>query len=273
MGLRTTSRSGYCPGDKAMQREVRHGEKPEALREKLIILVVDGDPVSQFYTCIFLQRLNYHVISVRTAEEALVIMELTTPLIVITEVILQRMSGVDLLKHVKQDPRMRNVPVLIYTSVKAEAQRGLCQAAGCAGYLVHTSDHNTLYEAIQQATEQNPRHFIRLKTWLDVIVTAPGSGDQNALMSAVSEHGMFVITQQPLLNRTTAMFTLYLPNAGANGIRLQGKVLYSHAAPGPGKNPGMGVKFLQVRPADGAMIKAFIKNSLMSGIVTDRHAS
>jgi hypothetical protein len=200
-------------------------------------------------------------------------MELTTPLIVITEVILQQMSGVDLLKHVKQDPRTRNVPVLIYTAVKADAQRGLCQAAGCAGYLIHTSDHNLLYEAIQQATEPKPRHYIRLKTRLDVIVTAPGSGDQRAFVSAISEHGMFVSTEQPLLNRTTAMFTLYLPNAGANGIRLQGMVLYSHAAPGPGKNPGMGVKFLQVQPADGAMIKTFIENNLMSGIVPERQTS
>jgi len=255
-----------------MHTETLHGEKPEAMREKLIILVVDGDPVSQFYTCLCLQRLNYHVISVRTAEEALVIMELTTPLIIVTEVILQRMSGVDLLKHVKQDPRTKNVPVLIYTAVKTGAHRDLCQAAGCAGYIVHTSDHNLLYEAIQQATEPKPRHFIRLKTWLDVIVSAPGKRDQTALVSAISEHGMFVSTQRPLLNMTTAVFTLYLPNAGVNGIKLQGKVLYSHAAPGPGKNPGMGVKFLQVSPDDGGMIKTFIEKKLMSG-VTDRQTS
>jgi len=84
---------------------------------------------------------------------------------------------------------------------------------------------------------------------------------------------MFVFTQQPLPIRTTADFTLRLPNAGAHGIRLQGKVLYSHAAPGPGKTPGMGVKFLQVQSADGAMIKAFIGNNLMSGIVPDRQTS
>jgi len=269
MGLQNFS-FRILPRDKAMHKEVLQREKPEAGREKQIILVVDGDPVSQFYTCIFLQRLNYHVISVRTAEEALVILELTTPLIVITEVLLQQMSGVDLLKHVKQDPRTKHVPVLIYTTIRAEAQRDACQAAGCAGYLVHTSDHNLLYDAIQQATEPKPRHFIRLKTWLDVIVTAPGIGDQKALVSALSEHGMFVSTEQPLLKMTTATFTLYLPNAGANGIRLQGKVLYSHAALGSGKNPGMGVKFLQVQPDDDAMIKAFIEKELMSGIVADR---
>src|SRR5574337_474903 len=96
-----------------------HATPPtEAVRKKQIVLVVDGDPVSQFYTCLFLQRLDYRVISVRTAEEALVIMELTMPLVVVTEVTLKQMSGVDLLKYVKRDTRTRNVPVLIYTAVK-----------------------------------------------------------------------------------------------------------------------------------------------------------
>jgi two-component system cell cycle response regulator DivK len=245
-------------------------EKLEAMREKLIVLVIDGDPVSQFYTCLFLQRFNYHVISVRTAEEALVIMELTTPLIIVTEVTLQQMSGVDLLKHVKQDPRTRNVPVLVYTAVKADAQRDLCRAAGCAGYLVHTSDHNLLFEAVQQATEPKPRHFIRLKTLLDVIVKTPGSRDQAALVSAISEHGMFVSTQQPLPKGTTAVFTLHLPDAGANGLRLPGMVIYSHAAPGPGKDPGMGVKFLRLQPNDDVIIRAFIGEKLMNGIISSQ---
>jgi two-component system chemotaxis response regulator CheY len=239
----------------------------EAMREKQIVLVVDADPVSQFYTCLYLQRVSYHVISVRSAEEAMVLLELTTPLIIITDINLPRMSGVDLLKQVKQDSRAKNVPVLIYTAVKAEAKRDICTAAGCAGYLLHTSNHNPLYEAIQQATEPKPRHFTRLKTWLNVTVSTPTNGDQSALASALSEHGMFVSTEQPLPHGAAAEFFLQLPNAGGNGIRLVGKVLYSHAAPGPGKLPGMGVKFLQIRPEDSALITRYIEEKLLSGIV------
>jgi CheY-like chemotaxis protein len=243
-----------------------HTGNPDAMREKRVILMVDGDPVSQFYTCVILQRLNYHVIAVRSAEEALVIMELTTPLLVITEITLPQMSGIDLLKRLKQDPRTKNVPVLIYTAIKAE-QRDLCQEAGCDGYLLHTSDYNKMYNAVQQATEPKPRHFVRLDTWFEVKVTAPENGGQAALVSAISEHGMFVITRKPLPNGTTAEFTLYMPNAGTNGARVQGKVLYSYADPGLGKNPGMGVKFMRVHPDDSALIKAFIEKKLMNGIV------
>lgn len=36
-----------------------------------IILVVDARPMRQFYTSIFLQRMKYHVIMAKTAEDAL----------------------------------------------------------------------------------------------------------------------------------------------------------------------------------------------------------
>jgi Tfp pilus assembly protein PilZ len=97
-------------------------------------------------------------------------------------------------------------------------------------------------------------------------VTAQGSGDQAALVSALSEHGMFVAVHNPLLNGTTAEFTLHLPKCGPHGIRVQGKVIYRQASPCPGKTPGMGVKFLKAKPEDSALIKAFIEEKLLKGI-------
>lgn len=247
-------------------------EEQGTLREKRIVLVVDPDLVSRFYTSIVLQRLNYHVIQVRSAEEAFVIMELTMPLIIITEISLPQMSGVDLLKQVKHDPRTRNIPVLIYTAANMDAQRAVCQAVGCAGFLLHTPDHNLLYEAVQQATEPKPRHFIRLKTSLNATVVAPGHKDQVAKVTAISEHGMFVVTEQPLPFGAKAEYTLYLPAPYSDGIILQGQVLYSDATPGPGKYPGMGVKFTDVRPDVNAAINEFIEATLMQGIVPERQA-
>lgn len=238
---------------------------PSKGREKQIVLLVDSDVVSQFYTSVFLQRLEYHVCAAKTAEEALMIMELTVPLLVITEINLPRMSGVEFLKHVKHDPRTRDVPVLIYTSMMAASYRDACMAAGCNGYLTQPAEHNQLYEAVQKATETAPRHFVRLATRLDVSVTPPGGNEQNSLVTAISEHGMFVDTPHPLPNGTTAWFTVQLPNASTSGIKIQGKVLYSHAG-GSGKSSGMGVKFQQIGPDHGALIKAFIKDKLTEGL-------
>lgn len=246
-------------------------EQPEALREKKIVLVVDADFVSRFYTSMMLQRLNYHVFSVRSAEEALAIIELTVPLVVVTEITLPQMSGIDLMKTVKQNPRTRNVPVIMFTAVNADAQRNLCQTAGCSGFVVHSSNHNLLYAAIQQATERAPRQFVRLKTSFGVVVIPPGSNEQLAKVTAISEHGMFVLTQKPLPVGSAAEFKLQLPVTNGTEVRLQGRVLYSDASSGAGKAPGMGVKFLQVRSDDSLKIRDFIEQILFDGIVVSQH--
>jgi CheY-like chemotaxis protein/Tfp pilus assembly protein PilZ len=231
-------------------------------QEKPVVLVVDGDIERRFRTSVYLMRLEYHVFSVGSAEEALAIAGLTVPLIVVTGLRLPRMSSLDLLHRIKQDPRIRQVPVLVYTAT-GDASRTIFEQAGCAGYIMQTDDQNALYEAVQKATEPAPRHFVRLSTWLDVTMAGPG-GAQAALVTAISEQGMFVNTTQPLPYGTTAEFTLSLPKL-SRGIPITGMVLYSHGG-GGNKITGMGVKFLKLGPEDGRLIKTFIREKLSEGI-------
>ncbi len=240
--------------------------------EKKIVLVVDGDCSKQFFTCVLLQRLKYHVFPVKTAEEAMIIMELTIPLLIMTEIALPQMSGIELLKDVKQNPRTNSVPVLIYTSLESPSYRQACEQAGCAAYLMQPADHNQLYEAVQMATEpasRTPRRFVRLTTSLDVIVEGgvlPTGGEKKEKVTAISEQGMYVSAQNPLPYGSTSSFTLYLDRSLAWGIRVEGKVIYSVPAGDPQKTVGMGVKFTQIRPEDRESIRLFIAKKLMDGI-------
>jgi CheY-like chemotaxis protein/Tfp pilus assembly protein PilZ len=245
---------------------------PETEPGKRIILVVDGDCAKQFFTCILLQRLQYHAFPVKTAEEALMIMELTTPLLVVTEIALPQMSGIEFLKKIKLNPRTSGVPVLICTSLKSPSYRQACEQAGCDVYLVQPIDHNRLYEAIQMATEpasRTPRRFVRLTTSLDVIVEGnvlTTGGEKREKVTAISEHGMYVSAQNPLPYGATSLFTLYLDRSLAWGIRVEGKVIYSVPAGEPQKTAGMGVKFTQIRPEDRESIRLFISKKLLDGI-------
>jgi two-component system cell cycle response regulator DivK len=241
----------------------------ENKQEKQIVLVVEGDTSQQFFACVFLQRLNYHAFPVKTAEEALRIMELTVPLLVMTELVLPLMSGIDLLRTIKQDPRISKVPVLIYTSDSSPSSRQACEQAGCAGYLTRPADHNQVYAAVQRATENTPRHFVRLATQLDVIVesgAAAGGGEKKEKVTAISEDGMYVSMPNPLPIGSMATFTLFLDRALAWGIRVEGTVRCSDVSNDPAKLTGIGVKFTQIRPEDKASIRTFIEKKLMEGI-------
>ena len=241
---------------------------PTSEREKKIVLVVDGDLARQFFTTVLLQRLKYHVFPVKTAEEAIMVLEFTMPLLIITEITLPQMNGIELLKNVKQDARFKDVPTIVYTAVKDPSMRAACVQAGCAVYLTQPADHNQMYEAVQKATEAAPRQFVRLATSLDVIVEGgPSStGETKEQVTAISEHGVYISTPAPLPFGTTTTFTLFLDRARAWGIRVVGKVLYSHRAGDPGKHPGMGVKFEQIRPEDSEAIRIFIRTQLVEGI-------
>jgi len=245
-------------------------EMPAAGTKQQIVLVVDGKPMRQFYTSIFLQRLRYHVIMAKSGEDALIFLGLTVPLIIIVNIDLPQMSGLDLLKEVKRDRRTRDVPVLIYTSNKAPDIKPTCEQAGCAGFLRHPASLDQLYAAVQMATNK-PRRFVRLTTALDVIV---GDGDQDGrenkdCIVMISELGVFVSTSDPLPYGSVLQLAFHLPNAPGWVIRVEGQVVYRNLSKELRKQPGMGVKFLKIGTEEREFIKDFIKGKLMDGILTE----
>jgi len=240
-----------------------------SLRMSRLVLVVNNDLTRLLHISIFLQRMKYQVFPVRSAEEALMIMDRTLPLLIITELVLPNMKGMDLVSTVKRDPRTEGVPVIIATTLMDPSMRQECEAAGCSGYLTYPLDHNKLYEAVQAATEATPRHYVRLAVALDVVVEdalAGTSGVRKEKVTAISEAGMYVATDNPIPYGTVTPFTLYLDREIAWGIRVEGKVLHSTKGTVPDKLPGMGVQFMLIRPEDREAIRTFVRKKLMEGI-------
>jgi two-component system alkaline phosphatase synthesis response regulator PhoP len=239
-------------------------------KKKQIVLVVDGRATKQFYTSIFLQRQDYHVVGAKTGEDALQILALTVPRLIITEIKLPEMSGIDLLKHVRQDRRTRKVPVLIYTTQLDPAYREECMQAGCSGYLTYPADLNQLYAAVQKATELPPRNFVRLSKGLDVVVGGGqmAGAERTEKITAVSELGIYVSTENPLPFGAVALFTFFLPTAPDRVISAEGKVQVSHRRGESRKKPGMGVKF-KLSGEEQKLIMDFITEKMMEEVAAE----
>lgn len=241
--------------------------------KKQIVLVVDGRPSRQFYTSIFLQRLHYHVIMAKTAEDALVILDITVPLVVITDIDLAGMDGLELLRRVKQKERTRKVPVIMYSKRADPGTREACRQAGCAGFLAHPCSLDQLYAAVQHATETRPRSHVRHLTSLDVMVGEGRSGGGEAReerITDISEVGMFINMARPLPYGAIHSFTFSLPNAPGWMVRVEGEVRFVQDGREPGKQPGMGVKFLKIGERERELVRDYVKGHLMEGIAADR---
>ena len=237
-----------------------------AEQKNRILFVVDGDASYLYYTGMLLQRLDYSVYTAKSAEETLEVMKFSTPLLILTELALPHMSGIEFLKKIKQDPMTKALPVIMYTASQDPSLKYLCKDAGCAAFLKKPFDPDELYAAVQRATEDTPRSYARLQTCLRVVLGDEREGTHlaDSCITALSENGMYVTTSAPLRAGTQIPVIIFL---GSEKIEVQGIVLYSF---GSGKGPlgtsGMGIKFLQMKPELRSVVSAFIKKELTHDI-------
>jgi twitching motility two-component system response regulator PilH len=242
------------------------GLQPTEYPRRLVV-IVDSEGAHLYYTSMLLQRLEYNIRTSNNAEDALKIIDAMEPALVLTEISLAGMNGLELLKTIKRNPQTHKIPVIILTSSKDQAVKSACLEEGCSAYLHKPVDADVLYAAIQKATEAEPRQFIRLQTHLNVIVGDDKAAQTSVIsdyISALSEQGMFVSTSQPKQVGLQIPITILLEDAK---ITAEGMILYSFRhEEGPLKTSGMGIKFVRIKPEDQSLIKAFIKKEITEGL-------
>ena len=236
-------------------------------RETRTLLLVDNSATTLFYWGMLLKRLDYKVVSKRSADEALKVIDVDPPAIVVTEAALSDMDGASLLKAIKADRRHQHIPVVMLTAAEDPGLKAECERLGCAAWFRKDVEPDDLYQKIQALIEETPRSHIRLNTSVKVIVgdgTAMGGGERTEYASAISEGGLYVRTQYPQPQNALTPVRILLDTGEA---RAKAVVLYSYAkSEGPYKEPGMGLKFLEISDQDRQLIRRFIKDQLTRDI-------
>jgi len=108
------------------------------------ILVVDDTPVNLKLTRILLVNEGYKVLTAGTAEEALELLRSFHPQLVLTDVQLPGMDGLELARRIKQDPAMQDVIVVALTAYAMTGDERKALDAGCDGYITKPIDTRTL---------------------------------------------------------------------------------------------------------------------------------
>lgn len=160
-------------------------------------MIVESKTTDLFICAMLLQRFGYCVCAANTSAQALNMLFMAIPALVIADLCLPVMTGIDLNRLLKQDPRSASVPVIILRPSGDEAALRRCQALNIISLPkpVHGED---LYQAVRAAIEVTPRSNIRIKTRLSVSVNnVPLGCIEDECASVLSEHGMFVRTREP----------------------------------------------------------------------------
>jgi CheY-like chemotaxis protein len=94
--------------------------KSETGRRRVVVVVEDDRPVGELLASIINDEEGYYAIHVSRPSEALETLKQIKPDLLVLDVGLPGMSGIELYDRVRQDDNLRRVPVMFETAVASE---------------------------------------------------------------------------------------------------------------------------------------------------------
>jgi len=114
----------------------RINEAPRAPEERRRrILVVDDSPLTRELICSLLEAVGYEVLSAGDGQEAFDLVGKETLDMVVTDLEMPRVDGLELTRRLKGHPTLRTLPVVIITTRGSDADRQRGMEAGADGYV------------------------------------------------------------------------------------------------------------------------------------------
>lgn len=108
------------------------------------ILIVDDNPINLKVIRLMLEAEGYDVRTAVDAEEVLALLQSFRPRLILMDIQLPGMDGLELTQRLKADPSMCGTTILAITAyaMKGDEQKAL--AAGCDGYVAKPIDTRSL---------------------------------------------------------------------------------------------------------------------------------
>ena len=117
------------------------------------VLAVDDDDLNLKLFSKVLVREGYRVLEARTGEECLERLRGERPLVVLMDVKLPGMSGIEATRRMKADPALAGIPVIVVTAYSMQEDRARAFEAGCTEFITKPFRIRELVEAVQRCVE------------------------------------------------------------------------------------------------------------------------
>jgi two-component system, cell cycle response regulator DivK len=108
------------------------------------ILIVDDTPVNLKLTRILLANEGYKVMTAASAEEALELLRSYHPQLILADIQLPGMDGLELTRRIKKDEETRDITVVALTAFAMKGDEQKAVEAGCDGYITKPIDTRSL---------------------------------------------------------------------------------------------------------------------------------
>ncbi len=172
------------------------------LKYKASVLVVDDDPALVTLTRHKLIQKGYEVLTAQNGKDALAIVNSEYPDLIISDVEMPGLDGLELCKIIKEDPKLTTIPFMLVTSYANTENILHGIEAGADNYITKPYDDETLFMKVEELLSNPP-------------VPLANSGTQEVLV----EGETYTIRNEPahLINLLISAYK----NALAQNIRME----------------------------------------------------
>ncbi len=113
------------------------------------ILIVDDTAELLFFLDYIFQRNGFEVVTTANGGEAIRLAKETNPDVLLVDVMMPGIDGLEVCKQLRQDAEMHEVPILLYSAAVGEEIRQKALAAGANEFLGKTLNHEELVTKVR----------------------------------------------------------------------------------------------------------------------------
>jgi chemosensory pili system protein ChpA (sensor histidine kinase/response regulator) len=130
-------------------------ESAESNDERTFVMVVDDSITVRRVTERLLERNGMRVVTAKDGVDAVSLLRDHKPDVMLLDIEMPRMDGYEVAKHVRNDPQLRDIPIIMITSRVGQKHRARAIESGVDDYLGKPYQENQLLAAIETLTQEN----------------------------------------------------------------------------------------------------------------------
>lgn len=205
----------------------------------------------------FLRRADCHIITAENGAQALKLAKTEKPDIILLDVEMPVMTGIECCRHIKNDPNIKHIPVVMVTSTTRSDE---AKKAGANDFWRKPIKENDFLKGIKKFVNIKERNERRVSIGIQVDYKKDGKAI-SAFTKDISVNGMFIITREtmPVGNELDLSFSLPEIDSPMN---VRGRVVREIRDDQDGHYVGgMGINFVDLGNKDTDNLNQFISES------------
>jgi CheY-like chemotaxis protein len=108
--------------------------------EKITVLIIEDNELNMKLVRSMLKLSHYQVLEAKDAENGILLAREHSPDLILMDIQLPGIDGLDATKIIKKDPILKHIPVVALTSYAMQGDEEKTISAGCTGYIAKPID-------------------------------------------------------------------------------------------------------------------------------------